>query len=106
MKRGPKQIQRKPVSEFTKGYVCAVATLVSAHGKDVEAKYLLSCNEPHDWDQIDEFDRDTLADAGLAPPREKTISAGGRGRQGVGAANRADARNLDARPLATKVTII
>lgn len=33
----------------------------------------------------------------------ENISAGGRGRQGVGAANRSDARNLDARPLASPV---
>jgi hypothetical protein len=51
--------------DFTKGYICACANLMSQHGEDVYVRDLvrdlLGCNMPPDnWAGIDEMNREVL----------------------------------------------
>lgn len=57
--------KRKKESEFTKGYVCAVACILRTHDEPVVAADVLRCNRPDDWSQIDEYDREIIEKAGL-----------------------------------------
>jgi len=59
------------MSEFQQGYICAVSTLLRAHGEDTYCKELLSALGRVDWSKIDPYDRGALARAGLAPGRYK-----------------------------------
>ena len=47
------------MSEFDKGYVCAVANLLRLHDEPTLAEELLKENPPSDddWNEIDESDR-------------------------------------------------
>ena len=62
--------QKRTRRAFTQGYVCAVATLVKAHGAGTEAKDLLNCIKV-DWRTIEKYDRDILKKAGLIKPSTK-----------------------------------
>lgn len=63
---------KKPNDDFTKGFVRAVATLVRNHGEmGPVARDILVCNCPKHWDDIDDYDRSTLASVGLAPKRRR-----------------------------------
>lgn len=55
------------MGKFQQGYVCAVAALVAAHGRETEAEYLLDCLGSINWSQIDQHDKAILVKAGLAP---------------------------------------
>lgn len=58
----------KTTTEFCKGYICAVSTLLRQHGKDTYAKDLLGCIGLVDWRKIPEYDREPLRKAGLIKP--------------------------------------
>lgn len=62
---------------FTDGYVCAVANIIRTHGETTIAKDVLGGCEPtkRQWCSIEPYDRDLLAEHGLAPKRRKTRSA-------------------------------
>ena len=53
--------------EFDRGYVCAVANLISMHGADVMAADVLRANVTCNWKNIDAYDRKILRKAGLIP---------------------------------------
>lgn len=67
----PRQKKREDHA-FTQGYVCAVANIISTHGEDVIARDVLRGAGHVNWKIIDDYDRDILAKAGLAPRRRKT----------------------------------
>jgi len=50
---------------FTKGYVCAVATLAKAYGDLTYADELLRALGKINWRLIDEYDREVLRGAGI-----------------------------------------
>ena len=54
-------------SQFTRGYVCAVAEIIRSHGEDIIAGDVLIAAGLVDWSKIDAADREVLAKAGLAP---------------------------------------
>lgn len=53
------------MSEFERGYVCAVATMLAQHDDTVAAKDALNACGGIDWSRIGEYDKKVLMDAGL-----------------------------------------
>ena len=62
--------------EFDRGYVCAVANIISAHGEDVIARDVLRANMPRNWNDIDAYDRNILKKAGLIPNTAMRLEEG------------------------------
>lgn len=56
---------KKEKIAFDRGYICAVACIISAHDEPTIASEVLNCNRPNDWSVIADEDVKTLTDAGL-----------------------------------------
>ena len=64
-------LARARAEGFSQGYICAVATLVNAHGHDTIADELLRAHGKVDWSIIDLYDQRILHAADLAPKPKK-----------------------------------
>jgi hypothetical protein len=64
---GGQTMERERDTAFVRGYVCAVANLIMLHDQPTMAKDVLRPMTPINWKLIDEYDRNVLAKAGLAP---------------------------------------
>ncbi len=53
------------MDQFTAGYICAVASLVSLHDVPAEAKDLLDCIAEVRWADLQEYDKEVFRQAGL-----------------------------------------
>lgn len=60
---------------FERGYVCAVAEIIRTHGADVIAEDVLRGLGSIDWNDIDETDRDTLAEVREQMERHAQMAA-------------------------------
>ncbi|MFA6063930.1 MAG: hypothetical protein WC736_15185 [Gallionella sp.] len=59
---------------FDRGYVCAVANIITTHGADVIARDVLRANPPQDWNNIDSYDKEILKKAGLLPNNVNNVN--------------------------------
>lgn len=67
---GPRRPSKR--DDFTRGFVCAVAKLVEMHGRGTEPDELFRLAGKPEWiiQHADEYDIETLRDAGLLCPNK------------------------------------